>query len=97
MQLPPKFDHTPSVVMEAAMFLLQQGLLNIPDVGIVNVKQARAFLWNAAWLQEHMNTCWQKDGSFLCDSAVDRHFKDFALIKGAIWRKLCGEHSRGSN
>ena len=45
-------NKSPTVVMEAAFFLLQQGLLDVPDVGGVNVKQARAFLWNAAWLQE---------------------------------------------
>ena len=50
-----------TVVMEAAFFLLREGLLNIPDVGVVNVKQARAFLWNAAWLQEHMNKLWRDD------------------------------------
>ena len=27
----------------------------MPDVGCVNVKQARALLWNAAWLQESEN------------------------------------------
>ena len=42
-----------TVVMEHAFVLISEGLLNIPDVGRVNVKQARAFLWNAAWLQEY--------------------------------------------
>ena len=51
-----------TVVMEAAFFLIQQGLLNIPDVGSINVKQARAFLWNAAWLQQHMTAEWQAKG-----------------------------------
>ena len=40
--------------MEAAFFLLQQRLLHVPDVGIYNVKQCRAFLWNAAWLQHRL-------------------------------------------
>jgi alpha-acetolactate decarboxylase len=46
-------DYTPSesIVMETAIFLLGEGLLNIPDVGTVNIKQAFAFLWTAAWLQ----------------------------------------------
>ena len=48
--------------MEAAYYLIHAGLLNIPDVGTVNVKQARAFLWNAAWLQEHMNAKWRQEG-----------------------------------
>ena len=43
--------------------MIKQGVLNIPDTGTVNVKQARAFLWNAAWLQEYMNKIWQ-DGAF---------------------------------
>ena len=47
------YEPSETVVMSAAFFLLEQGLLNIPDVCTVNVKQARAFLWNAAWLQEH--------------------------------------------
>ena len=51
-----------TVVMEAAFFLLQEGLLDIPGVGGINVKQARAFLWNAAWLQEHMLKVWHLDG-----------------------------------
>ena len=33
-------SHT--VVIEAAIYLIQQGVFNIPDVGCVNVKQARA-------------------------------------------------------
>ena len=45
-----KLSHTyvrsTTVVMEAAFFLLQAGVLNIPDTGKINVKQARAFLWN---------------------------------------------------
>jgi len=49
-------------VVEAAFFLLRQGLLNIPDVGTINVKQAHAFLWNAAWLQEHMSVAWRESG-----------------------------------
>ncbi len=52
---------SPTVVMEAAFYLLLQGLLDIPGVGSINVKQARAFLWNAAWLQEFMNKLWNTD------------------------------------
>ena len=52
---------SPTVVMEAAFYLLLQGLLDIPGVGGINVKQARAFLWNAAWLQEFMNKRWNTD------------------------------------
>ena len=51
-----------TVVMEAAFSLIQDGILNTPDIGIVNVKQARALLWNAAWLQEHINAIWRDAG-----------------------------------
>ena len=50
-------------VMEAAFYLIKEGVLNIPDIGMVNVKQARALLWNAAWLQEHMNSIWRDEGA----------------------------------
>ena len=49
--------------MEAAFHLIKEGMLNIPDIGRVNVKQARALLWNAAWLQEHMNSIWRDEGA----------------------------------
>ena len=39
-----------TIVMAAAFYLLEAGLLHVPDIGSINVKQARAFLWNAAWL-----------------------------------------------
>ncbi|CAK0894190.1 unnamed protein product, partial [Prorocentrum cordatum] len=48
-------------VVEAALFLLSQKVLDIPDVGGINVKQARAFLWNALWLQDVMNREWSLD------------------------------------
>ena len=54
---------SPSVVVEAACFLLQHGALDVPDVGCINVKQARALLWNAVWLQEHMNEQWRAEDS----------------------------------
>ncbi|CAK0873829.1 unnamed protein product [Prorocentrum cordatum] len=48
-------------VVEAALFLLSQKVLDIPDVGGINVKQARALLWNALWLQDVMNREWSLD------------------------------------
>ena len=60
-KLPRSYTRSPTVVMEAAFFLLHEGLLNIPEIGGINVKQARAFLWNAAWLQEHMNAQWAEE------------------------------------
>ena len=57
-------NYAPSetIVMETAFFLLGEGLLNIPDVGTVNLKQAHAFLWSAAWLQEYKNQHWRDEG-----------------------------------
>ncbi len=57
-KLPLTYTKSTTVVIEAAFSLLSQGLLNIPDVGRINVKQARAFLWNALWLQDYMNSVW---------------------------------------
>ena len=38
----------------AAFSLIQEGSLNLPDVGIAIVEHSRARLLNAAWLQESM-------------------------------------------
>ena len=77
--LPSGNKRTPTVVMEAAFSLLKLGLLNVPDVGTINVKQARAFLWNAAWLQEHMNEKWREEGVFLEDCPKAPRIQQFAL------------------
>lgn len=68
-----------TVVMKAAFFLLGEGLLNIPDVGTINVKQARAFLWNAAWLQEHMSATWRAQGLLSDIPTKPRRFQEFSL------------------
>ena len=70
-----------TVVMQAAYYLIHAGLLNIPDVGTVNVKQARAFLWNAAWLQEYMNAKWRHEGKLQSPQKPSPHPKmqDFCL------------------
>ena len=60
-KLNKRYTRSRTVVLEVAFFLLAQGLLTIPDLGTANVKQARAFLWNAVWLQEHMNEEWSAD------------------------------------
>ena len=75
-------DVSATIVMESAFFLIQQGLLNIPEVGTVNVKQARAFLWNAAWLQEHMSATWREKGLLAPETAGPRKqaFKEFSLV-----------------
>lgn len=78
--LPAMSPHTPTIVMKAAYTLLLEGLLNIPDVNIINVKQARAFLWNAAWLQEYTNGKWRLDGSFASSStSVSPCLQQFVL------------------
>ena len=61
-KLPQNYTWTPTVVIEAAIHLLNDGMLNVPDVGCINVKQARAFLWNAAWLQEYKNRIKAEEG-----------------------------------
>ena len=58
-QLPRTYIRSETIVMEYAFRLLQKGSLNVPDTGCINVKQARALLWNAAWLQERMNEKWE--------------------------------------
>ena len=83
----PNRDYIPSetIVMEHAFFLICQGLLNIPDVGTINVKQAHAFLWNAVWLQEHMNKRWRDEGVLpsLADASAGVDLDDFCLaIRG---------------
>ena len=81
-KLPTGYTKSPTVVLEAAFFLLQEGLLNIPDLDCINVKQARAFLWNAAWLQEHMNSIWE-DGvpcpTSVPQTSVRESFMNFHL------------------
>lgn len=47
-----------SLVMEAAFFLLQAGVLNVPLTGKVNVKQGWALLHIAAWLQVIVSQEW---------------------------------------
>ena len=56
-----------TVVMEAAFYLLQKGLLNIPDVGTINVKAARAFLFMALWLQRRMLQVWYEKEELTAD------------------------------
>jgi hypothetical protein len=76
--------HSETIVVEAAFFLLREGLLNIPDLGVINVKQARAFLWNAAWLQEYMNQLWRREAEFAPGTVVEdgraELFKSFQLV-----------------
>ena len=62
------------------VYLLEKGLLNIPDVGIMNVKQARAFLWNAVWLQDYMSQVWRDGGPLEDAEARVQKFPSFQLV-----------------
>ena len=80
----PKTTHrkSPTIVLEVACHLLLHGALNIPDVGGIHVEQARALLWNAVWLQEHMNEQWRADDMGVVDgpSACEASFaNEFTL------------------
>ena len=54
-----------TVVMEAAFYLIQSDLLRIPGVGCVNVKQARALLHHARWIQACKTEEWESTGVLL--------------------------------
>ena len=74
--------------MEAAFFPLQQRLLHVPDVGVYNVKQCRAFLWNAAWLQHHMIAKWIEEDKLPASERGERStaFEPFALSSALVVR-----------
>ena len=58
-------DATPrshTVVFEAVAFLIQQGMLNVKHSHHVNVKQARAVLHWAWWLQQRLSRQWVNKG-----------------------------------
>ena len=80
-KLPKTYAKSATVVMEAAFYLLRSGLLHIPDVGRINVKQARAFLWNAAWLQEYMTAVWNEESTMNLNRSKqpEKRFDDFCL------------------
>ncbi|CAK0794832.1 unnamed protein product, partial [Prorocentrum cordatum] len=58
---PPVPPRTRTAVVDACLHLLHNGVLDVVDMERVNVKQARALLWNAAWLQDVMNRRWGFD------------------------------------
>ena len=58
----PAVIPSPTIVVEAACFLILDGLLTIPDVKRVNVKAARALLHIAVWLQRRMLQRWYEAG-----------------------------------
>eukprot|EP00959_Pyramimonas_sp_CCMP1952_P163316 3413948-Pyramimonas_sp.AAC.1 len=58
---PPVPPQTRTAVLDACVHLLRAGVLNVVDMPEINVKQARALMWNAAWLQDVMNRAWGFD------------------------------------
>ena len=75
-RLPVTVPRSRSSVVEAAFFLLENGVLNVPVVGGINVKQARALLWNAVWLQDVMNREWELHPLSDTTSATESSFAD---------------------
>ena len=65
-------------VMEAAFFLIEAGVLNVPLTGKANVKQSRALLHIAAWLQTFMSQSWTENGNLCPHPATE----------SAQWQKL---------
>ena len=67
------------IAVEAALHL--KGLLDVPDVKCANAKQARAVLWNAACLQEHLGALGREEGHLppRVGDAQRRAFNNFAL------------------
>jgi len=58
--------------------------LQITETYAQNIFQARAFLWNAAWLQEHMRSHWRENNTLLDDTGEPFRLQQFALaIVGA--------------
>jgi hypothetical protein len=79
--------HAPShtLVMEVAFFLLEAGVLTAPQTGRINVKQARALLHIAAWLQILMSRKWIADGLLSADTLCGKkHLRRFGQMMLAI-------------
>ena len=76
------FSASTTIVMEAAFSLVESGLFQIPDVGINNVKQCRAFLCYAWWLQKRMVVKWYGERKLLGEVIAehDRHLTAFQMI-----------------
>ena len=76
-------DVVPSrtVVMESAFFLILEGLFDIPDVGGINVKAARAFLSVAVWLQKRMLQFWYDEGSLDASDVPEEHRRAFEFMQ----------------
>ena len=63
-ELRANFDALPrshTVVLEAAVFLIRKGLLNVKGTSHVNVKQARFLMTYAVWLQNFKSAEWIRE------------------------------------
>ena len=59
------FDHVPrshTIVIEATVYLMRRGVLNAKDTQQLNIKQARALLNFAMWLQSYKSREWVMEG-----------------------------------
>ena len=72
-----------TVVIEAALFLVQEGVVSVRDVGGVSIKMGRALLWWASWLQHRMHQVWHIDGH-LAAPPPDSTTRLFATFQLAI-------------
>ena len=70
--------------LRGSIFLLGEGVLNIPDIDTINIKQAYAFLWNAAWLQEYKTRQWRDEGVLprlaTTSEVIDMHEFSLAIM-----------------
>ena len=68
--LPTVPPRTTSAVVDAALFLMSEGICGVPELGseAVNAKQGRAILWAAVWLQDVMNREWNLNPA--CESTA---------------------------
>ena len=67
----PVLVPSPFIVVQAALFLIEQKLFVTPDTDLVNVKQARAFLHIASWLQARMMEEWKYWGELVATSLTE--------------------------
>ena len=63
-----KREPSHTMVLEAAAFLLQQGLLSIRQLKRTNVKQGRALMIWAVWLQRCKSLEWIAEGKLSRDT-----------------------------
>jgi hypothetical protein len=67
-----KLSHT--IVLEAAVYLIRRGLLNVKGTPNVNIKQGRALLTFAVWLQYRKSADWVRDDKLAKPAWPLEHF-----------------------